>query len=151
MSNGVTRARMLTITTALVGGLVSGVAPAAAALRIADDPGGRIGSYVETYTAARDAGERVVIDGPCLSACTLLLGIFPRERICVTARAKLGFHAAWSTDHTGRRIISADGTRALWDIYPPPVRRWIKRNGGLSQTMIYLHDRQLKELYAPCR
>ena len=32
-----------------------------------------------------------MIDGRCLSACTLVRGVIPRERICVTRRARLGF------------------------------------------------------------
>ena len=42
-----------------------------------------------------------MIDGACLSACTLVLGIVPRERICVTQRAMLGFHAAWMPGPAG--------------------------------------------------
>ena len=58
--------------------------PAAATVRIADDRGGNIGEYWSRFTALRDAKEQVVIDGICSSACTMVLGIVPRERICVT-------------------------------------------------------------------
>ena len=71
------------------------VTAASATMRISDDVGGRIGAYVDQYSQVRNTGERVVIDGVCLSACTLVLGIVPRNRICVTRRAMLGFHAAW--------------------------------------------------------
>jgi hypothetical protein len=37
----------------------------------------------------------VIIDGFCASACTIVLGTVPHDKICVTFRAKLGFHAAW--------------------------------------------------------
>ena len=67
---------------------------ASATVRITDDVGGRIGTYVEAYSAVRSSGERVMIDGACLSACTLVLGIVPLRRICVTPRASLGFHQA---------------------------------------------------------
>ena len=70
--------------------------PAFATVRIANDPGGQIGPYLEKLATLRSSGESVVIDGPCLSACTMLLGVIPRDRICVTARAQLGFHAAWN-------------------------------------------------------
>ena len=69
-------------------------------MRISDDVGGRIGAYVEQYSQVKQNGERVVIDGTCLSACTLVLGIVPRDRICVTRRAMLGFHAAWTVSYT---------------------------------------------------
>src|ERR1700757_1194803 len=80
--------------TALVISL-AGVVPALAAMRISGDPGGQIGPYMENLVALRGSGEHVIIDGPCLSACTMLLGVIPHERICVTPRARLGFPAAW--------------------------------------------------------
>jgi hypothetical protein len=33
----------------------------------------------------------VIIDGFCASACTIVLGTVPHDKICVTCRAKLGF------------------------------------------------------------
>ena len=50
-------------------------------------------AYLEVFARVRQSGERVVIDGLCLSACTLVLSTIPRNRICVTRRAVLGFHA----------------------------------------------------------
>jgi hypothetical protein len=111
------------------------VTSASATMRIADDRGGQIGRYLEAFTAVRSSGERVVIDGNCLSACTLVLGLVPHERICATHRARFGFHAAWMPDRDGRPVTSSLGTQALWNIYPPSVRRWISRHGGLSGNM----------------
>ena len=42
-----------------------------------DDHGGEIGAYLAKYHALRISGERVVIDGICASACTMLLGAIP--------------------------------------------------------------------------
>ena len=50
-------------------------ANANAATRISNDKGGQIGPYLDAFTNLRDSGERVIIDGPCLSACTLVLGV----------------------------------------------------------------------------
>ena len=122
-----------------------------ATVRITDDVGGRIGTYVEAYSAVRSSGERVMIDGACLSACTLVLGIVPRERICVTQRAMLGFHAAWMPGPAGRPVRSAVGTQALWEVYPPHLRRWINSRGGLSSKMIFLRGRELASMYPTCR
>jgi hypothetical protein len=120
-------------------------------MRISDDTGGRIGTYVEAFAAVRSSGERVVIDGLCLSACTLVLGIVPRDRICVTRKALLGFHAAWMPGPAGRPVHSAPGTQALWEVYPQHVRRWINSRGGLSQKMIFLRGRELAAMYPECR
>jgi hypothetical protein len=124
---------------------------AQAVVRITDDVGGRIGTYVEAYSQVRLSGERVIIDGTCLSACTLVLGIVPRDRICVTQRAMLGFHAAWMPGPSGRPVPSQVGTQALWEVYPPHLRRWISSRGGLSSKMIFLRGRELAQMYPRCR
>jgi hypothetical protein len=138
---------------ALVGAAILALSTinASAVVRISDDVGGRIGTYVEAYSAVRASGQRVVIDGACLSACTLVLGIVPRERICVTHRATLGFHAAWMPGPSGRPVRSAVGTQALWEVYPPHLRRWISSRGGLSSKMIFLRGRELALMYPRCR
>ena len=125
--------------------------PASATMRIGDDVGGRIGAYVDQYSEVRNSGERVVIDGACLSACTLVLGIVPRNRICVTRRAMLGFHAAWMPGPAGKPVPSQVGTQALWEVYPPHLRRWINSRGGLSSKMIFLRGRELSQMYPACR
>ena len=51
---------------------------ASAAVRITSDTGGQIGPYLEQLMAIRESGQQVIIDGPCLSACTLVLGVIPR-------------------------------------------------------------------------
>ena len=99
----------------------------------------------------RQSGERVVIDGPCLSACTLVLSTIPRSRICVTRRAVLGFHAPqWFYPRTGYTARAPEATRAVTASYPPGVRAWIKKRGGLTQKAIYLRGRELSALYPRC-
>jgi hypothetical protein len=135
---------------AVLGTAVSGT-QASATMRISDDIGGRIGAYVDQYSAVRNSGEKVVIDGACLSACTLVLGIVPRSKICVTRRATLGFHAAWMPGPNGKPVKSAVGTQALWDMYPTHVRQWIEARGGLTQKMMFLRGRELMSMYPECR
>jgi len=130
--------------------LGSTIAPASATMRISEDRGGQIGHYLQTFAMVRTSGERVVIDGNCLSACTLVLGIVPRNRICVTSRARLGFHAAWMPDDDGRPVTSPLGTQALWNVYPHDVRRWINRHGGLTRRMIYMQGSDLRGVVAYC-
>jgi len=130
--------------------LVSVLTPASATMRISEDRGGQIGHYLQAFAMLRSSGERVIIDGNCLSACTLVLGIIPRSRICATPRARLGFHAAWMPDADGRPVTSVLGTRALWDRYPRSIRHWIARHGGLSRHMIYLQGRALLNFVPSC-
>ena len=75
--------------------------PALADVRIEASPGGEATSFLKYFELLRESGERVVIDGPCFSACTLVLDVMPRSRICVTRRAVLGFHAARLVDQNG--------------------------------------------------
>ena len=108
------------ISAVVIGAVLAAasVPPASAAMRIVGDGGGQIGPYLERLAALRSSGEQVVIDGPCLSACTLVLGVIPRERICVTRRARLGFHAAWHPGENGQPTPSQGGTKLLMEIYP---------------------------------
>jgi hypothetical protein len=128
----------------------STISPASATIRIAGDAGGQIGAYLERHDAMRQSGERVVIDGPCLSACTMVLGAIPRNRICITSRALLGFHAAYDLDQSGRQVTSRGGSSLLMANYPRHVRNWIARRGGLSRDMRYLGGRELSSMYPSC-
>ena len=130
--------------------LCAGAVESSATVRIAGDQGGRIGTYIEAFAMLRSSGESVVIDGNCLSACTLILGILPTKQVCVTRRARLGFHAAWQPGNNGRPTRSHLGTQMLMDVYPPKVRKWIRRKGGLSRRMIYLQGRELVSIYPRC-
>jgi hypothetical protein len=125
--------------------------PAAATLRITDDRGGNIGEYWSRFTALRDAKEQIVIDGICSSACTMVLGIVPRERICVTDNAALGFHAAYRPGFLGLRVVNGPATRTLMSIYPDGVRQWLAHNGGLGTETIYLSGPELFALFRKCR
>ena len=105
--------------------LLAGVGTSHAVVRIADDRGGRIGTYVDKYQGLRTSGETVIIDGLCASACTIVLGAVPHDRICVTSHANLGFHAAWDFGANGRAVTNAEATQMLYSMYPTPVRSWI--------------------------
>jgi hypothetical protein len=125
--------------------------PASADVRILASPGGQIGPFLELFSAVRQSGERVVIDGPCLSACTLVLMSVPRQRVCVTPRAVLGFHAASSRDFYGRRVWEPEATGVVLAAYPPRIREWIVRRGGLSSRLLLLRGRELAAMYPRCR
>src|SRR5713101_2715019 len=132
------------------GFLLAGIGASNAAIRIAQDAGGRIETYVSKYQGLRSSGERVIIDGFCVSACTIVLGTVPHDRICVTPRARLGFHAAWDPDSRGRKITNSQATQTLYLMYPFEVRRWIDQRGGLTPRMIFLSGRELTSMYRPC-
>lgn len=126
-------------------------AAASADVRITSDPGGEVSSYLRKFRHIRDSGERVVIDGPCLSACTLLTAMIPRDHICITSRAVLGFHAASYYDDASRTLVpTRAGSRLVMSLYPPEIQHWIERHGGLTPTLIELRGRELASLYQSC-
>ena len=130
---------------------VAAMLPASADVRIRSSPGGAVEAYLAAFARVRQSGQRVVIDGPCLSACTLVLSTIPRNRICVTRRAVLGFHAPrWYDLQSGRTTRAPEATRAVTAAYPAVVRAWIKKRGGLTQKVIYLRGKELSALYPRC-
>jgi hypothetical protein len=124
---------------------------ARAEVRILASPGGQVGPFLDLFEQVRQSGERVVIDGPCLSACTLVLSMVPSERIRVTRRAVLGFHAARSIDRRGRMYAEPEASELVLEAYPAPVRSWIERRGGLTSRLLLLRGRELKTMYRSCR
>ena len=128
--------RITLLLTALLLSLLAS-SPARADLRITRDHGGYVEEYKTKYERIRDHHERVIIDGICNSACTLVLGIVPLNRVCVTPRASLGFHQAYYDKRwtAGLRVTSTAGTDELMSYYPPAVKAWIARKGGLVAEM----------------
>jgi len=126
------------------------LAPASAEVRIEGSPGGEVDSFLRFFAQVRQSGERVVIDGPCFSACTLVLSTVPRNRICVTSRAVLGFHAAKYVDEDGGEYAAPDATRVMNASYPSTIRGWIRRHGGLKRVPIFLSGHDLAAMYPRC-
>ena len=139
--------RLVMVTAALS----AAIAPSRAEVRILASPGGQVGPFLDLFDRVRESGERVVIDGPCLSACTLVLSTVPNERICVTRRAVLGFHAARSIDRRGRMYVEPEASQAVLEAYPAAVRGWLSRRGGLTSRLLLLRGRELAAIYPSCR
>jgi hypothetical protein len=130
--------------------LLAGIGASQAAVRIANDRGGLIDRYLDNYEELDASGQAVMIDGLCASACTIVLAAIPRDRICVTPKANLAFHAAWDFGTHRRAITNLEATRMLFAMYPAQVRRWIARHGGLTPRTIFLRGKQLQAMYRAC-
>jgi hypothetical protein len=128
-----------------------GFNPALSEVRIESSTGGVVSDFLKLFAVLRQSGERIVIDGPCYSACTLVLSTIPHNRVCVTRRAVLGFHAPRLVDDYGQEYFAPEVTRVMVAAYPPPIRNWISRHGGLTQRPIFLRGGELTALYPPCR
>jgi len=128
-------------------------APAHADLRITRDHGGYVEQYKTKYERIAKSGERVIIDGICNSACTLVFGIVPMNKICVTPRASVGLHQAYidKAFTFGIKVMSDEGTSDLMSYYPQPLKAWIGRNGGLTPEMKKIKNgRDLWTIVDPC-
>ena|SRR5450755_2008590 len=110
-------------------------------------PPARVLDYVERFRQAGAAGEQVIIDGNCLSAC---IGMLPRDRVCATPKAVLGFHAAFRPTSDGRKVASTDATQFMMNTYPPQLRKWISQRGGLTTQMLFLSGRELASFVSVC-
>ena len=138
------------VAGAIASALITSVAYAE--VRVTNDPGVEITSYVTKFENLRASGERLVIDGPCLSACTLFTAFLPRQQVCITPRAILGFHAASYYDDASRSLVpTRTGTRLVMRLYPQSIRNWIMRHGGLTPRIIGLRGSELASLYDTCR
>ncbi|MEH2517459.1 hypothetical protein V1279_003032 [Bradyrhizobium sp. AZCC 1610] len=113
--------------------LLSAWLPASAVVVIQKDNGGIIVDYVKKYTDIRDSGERIIVDGECWSACTLFLGLVPKENVCLTDRAVLGFHSATTRQQMpgGKVKVShaVEFSALMFSLYPSELRRMLKVMG----------------------
>ena len=142
----------ITSLALLLLGLVAAT-PAHAVLHITRDHGGYVEEDKAKNKRIRDSGDRVVIDGICNSACTLVFGIVPMSRICVTPKASIGVHLAYydKAFTFGIKVTSAEGTSDLMSYYPDAMKDWIRRNGGLTNEMKKIKNGEdLWKIVDPC-
>lgn len=109
------------------------------------DMGGIIEEYIEQRAEFEHQGRKIIIDGACASACTIL-AMSPNA--CVTERAALGFHRA-SFDPDGLDP-SPRGTAYLQSSYNAGIRAWLKRRGGLTPFIKWLSGPELFRLVRKC-
>ena len=134
--------RGLTIAQCLLAGILSLFTCAASAetVEITDDRGGFVFLYVEKWEKLQSQRVNVRIAGPCLSACTVLLGYIPRRDICVTPNASLGFHSA----------TLPSVTQQLLDLYPDDILAWLDQHGGLSFQVLWMQAPEIFEYFSKC-
>ena len=105
-----------------------------------DNHGGSVVQYNARWAALAARGVDVRIVGPCQSACTILIGHIPRNKICVMPAARFGFHLA--------RLESA--TQLLWNAYPADIRAWINARGGLKKEFFWMGAPDVYRYFRKC-
>ena len=109
-------------------------------VEVNDPNGGLVMWYQYMWSKLASENVNVRVAGPCVSACTILLGYIPRDHICVTPGASFGFHLA----------TMQFATDDLWKAYPEDIRSWINQHGGLTRQLIYLQGPTLLKLFHKC-
>ena len=115
--------------------------PASATVRISSDPGGRIGSYLDKLQSLRSSGESVVIDGPCLSACTMVLGMIPRDRICRHVAGEIGLPCGLAS-RSGRSSNLRPGRKRAFDEHVSATGTGLDQSPGRPLTAFDLSQRR---------
>jgi len=132
---------MKSIALLLACALTVAASPARAeTINVSDAHGGVVAQYDATWTANAVRGVSVRIVGPCQSACTVLLGHIPRERICVTAAARFGFHYGTNAKATG----------IMWNSYQSDIQGWINAHGGLKKDFIWMKAPDTYKYFHKC-
>jgi len=86
----------------------------------------------------------VIVDGPCLSACTLLVDE-ARLNVCITDRAVFGYHQSHSTDGAGGEHYEA------LEYQTPGLGAYLKSRGGQPQgVFLMVPFGEAKAFYQPC-
>ena len=113
---------------------------AAETIEVNDDHGGSVANYNARWQANAARGVDVRIVGPCQSACTVLLGNIPRNKICVTPAASFGFHTAKLPQTTA----------TLWNAYGADIKGWINARGGLTADFKWMRAPDTYKYFKRC-
>lgn len=95
------------------------LAGASPSLAFTFDGGGDVLHYMNNVHVANARRQEMRLDGTCLSACTMKLGI---RRACVTPDARFGFHSPVRSDGS----LAAGWRAVLLGHYPERVRRYVE-------------------------
>ena len=142
------------LASAVVSFMASSIAApsvASAKIRIVGDPGGEVTSYIPVRGGARF--RRTYRHRRSMPVGVHLTDrIVPRDHVCVTQRAVLGFHAASYYDDASRELVpTREGSALVMRLYPAQIRAWIGHHGGLTPKLITLRGHELTALYQPCQ
>ena len=118
------------------------------------DPGGFLARYlIDLERLKRLKVRQLQLDETCASACTVFLRL--GNRVCVTDRARIGFHrivvrnragAASSRRKSAEREINDRYLRRL----PPNIRKWHGIRDGMPLHMAWLQGEEAVRLIGRC-
>ncbi|MGB6537683.1 MAG: hypothetical protein WBF58_17170 [Xanthobacteraceae bacterium] len=112
-----------------------------------DHEGGDVDAFAARYEQIRQSGRKVEVDGPCVSACTIVASL-PHDQVCVTPKAELGVHLASDSDD---RVDVQYTDWAVKKYYPKALQEWIKTHGGLQEAPKFVKGRDLLAIFNACK
>lgn len=107
--------------------------------------GGSIGTFARQSLYYKSSHTKLRFTGRCDSACTLFLAL-PRSQTCLSAGAVFRFHSPIANNS---RMASL-AHRYMMAKYPPWVRSYIKRSGGLTHRLITMDSRYASRYMSRC-
>ncbi|HSG94351.1 MAG TPA: hypothetical protein VLA28_02445 [Afifellaceae bacterium] len=121
------------------------------------DPGGYLARYLADLEKLKRLGMRQLqLDTTCASACTIYLQL--GGRVCVTDRARIGFHRITLRGRSRfapirARIKSAehDYNDRFLQRLPANIRSWRGIRGGLPRRMVWLKGAEAARRIGRCR
>jgi hypothetical protein len=118
-----------------------------------DHEGGDVDEFAAKYEQIRESGRKVEIDGPCVSACTIVASL-PKDQVCVTPRAALGVHLASDAVNDDPDDDRVDVQYTDWAVkkyYPKTLQVWIKTHGGLQEEPKFVRGNDLLAIFNACK
>ena len=121
------------------------------------DPGGFLARYLADLEKLKRLGVRQLqLDGTCASACTVYLRL--GDRVCVTGRARIGFHRISLHGRTRFAPIQARLKSAehrfndkFLQRLPANIRAWRGIRAGLPRRMVWLTGTEAAQRIGRCR
>lgn len=109
--------------------------------------GGRVYGMIDTLKFLRSNPTKfILIDGPCYSACTLLLS--SKHNVIITKRARFFFHSATNNICENKKTVQTISIRANRDmlaLFRSQHRKWIRENQAFGSTEFVEMPKQLVE------
>jgi hypothetical protein len=122
-------------------------------MRIMYSPGGEVDAFIKKFNTARRDNTLVILDGQCISACTLSASLIKPERVCVTPFAQLVFHSAWYENDEGEIKFAKDATDIIYHSYPLQLRKLLHEkgwDGGEHRALIFIEGDELLSVVRAC-
>jgi len=114
------------------------------------DHGGFAAEYLVRRAEWEKDGTKVKIIGVCDSSCTLYLAL-PRDQVCVSKSAWLGFHAPTTNNLLEGLPGTATMKRQIYDVFWNGYSAQLQgRLGSLTADLQYIRGRDLFPVIAEC-